>query len=364
MPDGSGVDRRALVPWRLLPNRVSRFYRGGRLLEVFRGAHDPSDTAQPEDWIGSATRAWTPPGEPPTDEGLGRAEVAGETHRVRDLVDADPAGVAGPDWPADPPTTGVLVKLLDAAIRLPVHAHPTRAFAREHLGSPFGKAEAWIVLGTRQLPGEPPPHVRLGFRRDVERDELRRWIEDEASEALLDALHDRPTAAGDVWFVPPGTPHAIGAGVFILEVQEPTDFSIVLETRDVPIDRADAHLRLGWDSAAEAIDRHGLSTAELESLHASWGSVSRPVLPSGADPFFHAEAIAAVDRALPSLAPTFAVGVVTEGHGVLETEAGELAVARGDAFAIPAAAVAELRVAASDPLSLLVCGGTPPGGGR
>ena len=60
-------------------------------------------------------------------------------------------------------TTGLLVKLLDARERLPVHCHPTRQFARDVLGSPFGKAEAWIVVATRQVPGAEPPNVRVGF---------------------------------------------------------------------------------------------------------------------------------------------------------------------------------------------------------
>jgi mannose-6-phosphate isomerase len=143
----------AARPWRLLPNRVSRFYRGGLLLDTFRGAPDPTDTDRPEDWVGSATRAWAPPDASPSDEGLAEAELDGERRRVIDLE----------------PRTGVLVKLLDAGIRLPVHAHPTREFARAHLGSPYGKTEAWVILATRELPGEPPPNIRLGFRNDLER---------------------------------------------------------------------------------------------------------------------------------------------------------------------------------------------------
>src|SRR3954451_1770179 len=166
-------------PWRLLPNRVSRFYRGGLLLDAFRDVPHPTDTDEPEDWVGSATRSWTRPAAPPTLQGLGVAEIDGERRRVADVLAADPVAVTGGELAdtAGGPTTGILVKLLDAGSRLPVHLHPSRAFAREHLGSPFGKAEAWIVLATRQLPGEDPPHIRLGFRRDVGRRELRRWIE-------------------------------------------------------------------------------------------------------------------------------------------------------------------------------------------
>ncbi|HET7474371.1 MAG TPA: class I mannose-6-phosphate isomerase [Candidatus Limnocylindrales bacterium] len=353
------ADPWATRPWRLLPNRVSRFYRGGLLLGRFRGQSDPVDSDRPEDWIGSATRAWTPPGDPPTDEGLSDADVAGSVRRIADVLAADPVGVAGADL-APTGTTGVLVKLLDAGIRLPVHAHPTRSFARAHLGSAFGKAEAWLVLGTRRIDGEPPPHVRLGFRRDVARDELRGWIEDRRTDDLLEALHDRPTSPGDVWFVPPGTPHAIGAGVFILEVQEPTDFSIVLETRGFPIAMADAHLGLGWDVMLDAIDRAGRSDAELATLRGSWTGADGPVLPPGAAPFFRVDRIAVGAAAAPTLPPVFTVGVVTAGRGIVRTETGELGVRAGEAFAVPAGGVAGLRLEPTEPLEVLVASGVGP----
>ena len=50
MPDSS-ADPWATRPWRLLPNRVSRFYRGGLLIDRFRGEPEPADTDRPEDWI-------------------------------------------------------------------------------------------------------------------------------------------------------------------------------------------------------------------------------------------------------------------------------------------------------------------------
>ena len=375
------------APWRLLSHRVERFYSGGALLDAFRsgaeGGPGPgaTDGDRPEDWIGSATRAWTPPGAAPTEVGLSVAELAdGRTARVADLLAADPHGVAGEAMVAAAgPSLGLLVKLLDAAIRLPVHAHPSRPFARRHLGSFFGKSEAWIVLGTRTLPGEPPPNVRLGFRRDIARDELRGWIEDEATEPLLDALHERPTRAGDVWFVPAGMPHAIGAGVFLLELQDPTDFSILAETRGVPIDRSDAHLRLGWDVAIDAFDRTGLTDAALASLRGpgpeseqggSAPGVLEPLLPAVADSSFRAHRL----RLEPSAAATpvdertYLVGVVTGGRGTDRVGPGSgsnpgppLELRRGECFAVPARASADLELEAGlDGLDLLLC--RPPRG--
>jgi mannose-6-phosphate isomerase len=359
--------------WRLLPHRVPRFYRGGRLLDAYRaglGAATPGaevpDSDRPEDWLGSATRAWTPPGVRLTDEGLASAEVDGEPRRVADVLAGDPGAIAGPglpDGPTGEPTTGVLVKLLDAGSRLPVHAHPSRAFARRHLGSAWGKAEAWIVLGTRDVAGEPPPHVRLGFSRDVERGELRGWIETGDGAALRDAMNHRETRTGDVWLVPPGTPHAIGAGVFILEVQEPTDFSLVLELGGFPVDPDDAHLGLGWDVALEGIDCTALDVRALEALRGRLdGAAGSSVLPDAADEWFEVHRLRVGSAEPLGLPQRFVVGAVTAGAGQIRTRAGALAIGTGDAFAIPASAVAGATIEATEPLEILAAttGRRPP----
>jgi mannose-6-phosphate isomerase len=329
-------------PWRLPPNRISRFYRGGLLLDRFRGAPDPKDTTEPEDWVGSATRAWTPPGSPATDVGLSDAEVDGERRRVADLV----------------PEPGVLVKLLDAGIRLPVHAHPTREFARAHLGSGYGKTEAWIILATRELPGEPPPNVRLGFRRDVDGDELLGLIEAEDQSQLIEALHARPARPGDAWLVPAGMPHAIGAGALILEVQEPSDFSIVLETAGFPIRREDAHLGLGWDVMLDAVDRRGRTDREVDALRSDvTGHGARSVLVGAADRFFWVRRFAIVAPITMDLPRRYAVGAVVAGSGVVRTPAGELAIGAGDTFAIPPLAEDVDVEATEATLEILLCGG-------
>ena len=355
--------------WRLLPHRVPRFYRGGRLLDKFRGVTDAADTDRPEDWIGSATRAWTRPGTRTTEEGRSVAvlEDGNEERAVAAVLAGDPVAVAGRDLPVGPdgePTTGLLVKLLDAGSRLPVHAHPSRPFARRHLGSAWGKAEAWIVLGTRDVAGEPPPHVRLGFRRAVNRGELRGWIERQDGAALRGAMHERPTRAGDVWLVPPGTPHAIGAGVFILEVQEPTDFSIVLELGGFPVDPDDAHLALGWDVALDAIDRRAMTDDELAALHrripdATDGPEASRLLPNAAVPWFGVTRLRVGERAnVPDLG-RFLVGIATAGSGTIETSAGPLPLRAGEAFAIPARAASAATFVADEPLDLLLAQSAP-----
>ncbi len=338
-------DAWATRPWRLLPNRVSRFYRGGLLIDRFRGAAEPRDTDRPEDWVGSATRAWTPPDQPPTDEGLGDAELDGVVRRVIDVV----------------PEPGVLVKLLDAGNRLPVHAHPSRAFAVTYLGSRYGKNEAWIILATRELPGEPPPNLRLGFRRDIGRDELRRWIDDQDVGTLLGAMHERPARAGDAWFVPAGIPHAIGAGSLILEVQEPTDFSIVLERTGFPVAAEEAHLGLGWDVMLDAIDRRGWTDDELDALRADATRQGSLLVPE-ADAFFRVRSVTATEPAPLGLPAAYVVGAVVAGSGRVRTRGGAHDVRAGDTFGIPPSAAGDAALEPDDGSveALLCTGGDRP----
>ena len=359
-----GLEPAFVGPWRLPPNRVARFYRGGAALERFRTGEQGVDGELPEDWVGSATHVWTRHGKPPGTDGLGWAEADGERRRIDELLAADPDAVAGSDLVAVAGlTTGLLVKLLDAGVRLPVHAHPTRAFARTHLDSFFGKAEAWIVLATRDTGDREGPTVRIGFRRDVGRAELVDLIEAEGTDALLRAMHRRPTQAGDVWFIPPGVPHAIGAGVFMVEIEEPSDFSVVAETGGLPIEPEDAHLGLGWEVAVDAFDRAGHQDAWVDGLR---HRPDRPAEGDGwrlgaltgidADPFFRPGRLEVRGRARPDLgAPSFLVGVVTAGRGTVVAGGRELGLAAGDTFAVPAALLPEIEFGAPDGLELIAC---------
>ena len=128
---------------------------------------------------------------------------------MRDAIQADPEAYLGAEhvarFGADP---ALLVKLLDAGQRLPVHFHPGRAFAREALGSRYGKTEAWFIVEAER---GAAVHVALQARRRA-RPRCASGCATQDSGAMLDALHELVVAPGDVVFVPAGTPHAIGAG--------------------------------------------------------------------------------------------------------------------------------------------------------
>src|SRR6266540_6522524 len=138
----------------------------------------------------------------------------------------------------------------NAAERLPVHCHPDRGFAREHLGMRYGKTEGWLIVEARGA----TPSVHLGFREDIDAETLAGWVERQERARLLEALHVLPVASGDWVFVPAGLPHAIGEGVFVVELQEPSDLSVLLEWAGFAVDGTrDGHLGLGFDVALRSV---------------------------------------------------------------------------------------------------------------
>ena len=322
-------------PLLLGPNQPpDRFYLGGQRIADFRGSPDLGDRV-PEDWIGSTTTL-------AGDSRVGLTVLEDGT-LLRDAILADPEGWLGAEHVARfGPDAMLLVKLLDAGQRLPVHAHPDRAFAAEHLGHAHGKAEAWFIL--------EPGDVHLGLRRDVSREELLDIVARQDIDALLGLLHQLSVDAGDAVYVPPGVLHSTGEGVFLAEVQEPEDLSILLEWRDFELDgEVDGHLGLGFPVVIDAVDRVGRTLDEVEG----WVTRGREgeVLPEAAAAFFRLSRHTVHGSAV--LGTGFAIGIVTRGELVLETaHGGALELRRGNTLVIPTA-VGALRAAGTG--ELLLC---------
>jgi mannose-6-phosphate isomerase len=364
------------TPQLLSVNQVAHFYRGGRRIAEFRGAvagADPRepvrrepdrrepdrrepdrrepDRREPEEWIGSVTTMAAE-----RERGLSRLP---DGSLLRDAVAADPMGWLGPRHTAAyGPSTELLVKLLDAGQRLPVHLHPDRAFARRHLGLPHGKTEAWIILDL-----DAGARVRLGFTEPMDRSRLRAMMAAADSDGLVRSLRSCRVQPGDTVLVPAGLPHCIDAGVFLLELQEPTDLSILLEAGEVAVDLGrDGHLGLGYDIALDALRLDALTEAALDRLVVRRERVRADglaaLLPAAADPYFRAHRARGADG--PSIDAGFAVVVVTRGPGRLRSGPGEgIAVRRGDAAVVPFAAGA-WRL--DGPVEAVVCRPPDPAG--
>ena len=317
-----------MQPLVMPPNIIDHFYLGGERIAELRGVDMPSPR-RPEEWLAATTfRA----GEP----GVGPSRTqSGEL--LKDLIAADPIGWLGSD---EGPSgdNGILVKLLDPAQRLPVHVHPDRAFATSHLNCPYGKTEAWYVLAT----SGDSPSVWLGFREDVDPEELSRRVDAQDSTWMLSRMNRIDVKPGDGILVPAGTAHAIGEGVFVAEVQEPTDFSILLEWSITTATREESHLDLGMPLALSATNHRAFPPDKLESLvvhtdPARTSDLPQPLLPPAADPFFRLDLLAPEVGSSPGLPSGFAVGIAFAGAGEIHSTTGDVvAVRRGQVFAIPA----------------------------
>jgi mannose-6-phosphate isomerase len=279
---------------------------------------------RPEEWIGSVTTRF---GE--AEQGL--SKLPGGVF-LKDAIASDPIGWLGEEHFAHfGLSIEILVKLLDPDQRLPVHFHPNKAFAKEHLGLDHGKTEAWIIL-------EAPPGagVGLGFKERANKEELLELVRNQDSQALLTSLRRTEVAAGDAILVPAGVPHAIDSGIFVLELQEPTDLSALLEWEGFAVDgNKDGHLGLGFETVTDALMLDPLSDAEFDSLvmHNRFsGGALRSVLPIKADGYFRAH-----------LAPQsgdfdagFAIALVLTGSGEITfANAPTMSINQGDAIVIP-----------------------------
>jgi mannose-6-phosphate isomerase len=364
-----GMERLTQRPLLLAPNRVFRSYTGGALLEALQGEAHPKDAHFPEEWVGSTTA--TRLSGRPRDEGLSRVAAAGERHvLLKTLIETLPDAMLGAAHVAQyGKNLGVLCKLLDAATRLSIQTHPTRAFARQHLLSDFGKTESWVIIGTREIGGEAP-YILLGFRDGVSEADFRRITELQDTQAQVSALNRIAVHPGDVYMVPAGVPHAIGAGVFMIEVQEPTDFTVNIEINYGGVRRTEAQcfLGLGFDLGMRCFDygTGGLSCVRQNTLmprtvrqdaqsheeiligreHTTYFGASRLVIRGTAADRDHGECY---------------IGIVIQGCGqILPSTREPLPLRPGSAFFVPAASQHEaIQADPNRPLTLIRC--FPPG---
>ena len=199
------------------------------MLDRYLGKENCVDTSYPEDWISSFVEA------------KNKNYVPGEgiTSVVKDGVEMPiTEAVSVEDFGEGRRESGVLIKLLDAAERLGIQVHPTPAFSRENFGTNYGKTECWHVLGSRE--GKDGV-IYIGFKEGITRERWKALFEAQDVQGMLECLHRFTVKRGDTVLVRAGTPHAIGESCFLLEIQEPTDYTMRVEKITVAGDALTPH---------------------------------------------------------------------------------------------------------------------------
>lgn len=327
-------------------NRAYRVYLGGKLFSDFFG-DAPEDSNFPEEWIASAVRARN---DPPRREREGVSVVEGTDIYFDDLIEKYRNELLGPSG-----KLRLLVKVLDSAIRLPAQAHPDRAFSRLYFNSEYGKTESWLILGTR-----PGAKLFFGFKEDVTEEEFARAIEESeydknAMERLLCPITPE---VGEMYIVPAKTAHAIGAGCLILEIQEPTDFTIQPERYCGEHRLSDHEMYLGIDkkialncftfgkqpeSKCIPVTTFVDNTIKIESLigpdQTNCFVVNRITLTGGTYDI--------------SLEETYGIYIVTEGEGMLLGDGYERPLKKGDYFFVGVSAMGQYKLSGN--LTVVEC---------
>lgn len=236
--------------------RVLRTYKGGKLLEEFLGYDNPADSFYPEDWISSFVEAknktYT------ENEGLTRVITNKGEQLLRDIIEPDDFGVGRKN-------SGILIKYLDSAERLGIQVHPTKEYALKHFGTPFGKTECWHILGTRNC-GEAPC-IYLGFKPHVSKELWAELFKKQDINGMLECMHKFYVNTGDTILVKGGFPHAIGGGCFLLEIQEPTDYTMRVERVTVAGDTLtdmQMHYGVGFDNMLDCFTYTPYTREEIE----------------------------------------------------------------------------------------------------
>ncbi len=190
----------------MYPLKMVPFFRhggdtpwGGTTLKDMFGKEIPDDTT------GEALEVSALPGR---ESLIGNGALSGKpfTAAIEEWGE-DLTGPMSGDFP-------LLLKLIDAGDRLSVQVHPDDAYAGEHEGGKLGKTEAWLVVSAA-------PGTKMVYGVTVSsRGELAKLVEEGKLEESLNWVTVQP---GDVYYIPHGMIHALGAGMVVYEIQQSSD---------------------------------------------------------------------------------------------------------------------------------------------
>ena len=154
----------------------------------------------------------------------------------------------------NPKIQNLLIKLIDSAQSLSIQVHPSDEYALKYENS-LGKTEMWIILDAKE-----GSYINLGFNQDVKKEEFPELIKDDSILSYLNKIYVKP---GDIYLIKPGTIHAIGEGITLLEIQE----SSKLTYRVYDFNRIDKNGNKRELHVSKAMDVLNFSKLDIQNLN-------------------------------------------------------------------------------------------------
>jgi mannose-6-phosphate isomerase len=217
----------------------------------------------------------------------------------------------------------LLIKFIDAHDTLSIQVHPDNKLASERHHA-WGKTEMWYVIDAT-----PGAIIYTGFRKKITREEYLIHLNNRTLAGLINAT---PVKAGDVFFVPAGMVHAIGAGVLLTEIQQTSDVTYRIYDWD-RVDASGKPREIHTDLALDAIDfdldrsnlirktpemNHTVMLADCEYFHTSLVRIDRPVIKDF------------------SLTDSFVIYICTQSMVVIDCDGHQEELKAGETILVPA----------------------------
>ena len=227
---------------------------------------------------------------------------------------------------------------------------------------PHGKTEAYVILEIREDVRDP--YTYAGFQRPPSREALKRWIENQDI-ASIEACFDRiPVKPGDVFLIPGGRPHALGEGILMLEIMEPSDLAVRFEFEccGFVIPKEVRFMGRCLDTALDVFSFESVPLSQMDSefrckpkILASGAHGNRLEELIGADktPFFNVKRTS-IKGTFQRKESAFFYGVVIKGAGPLRTGGEVTDLNQWDRFFCPAD-IEEFQYESASGMSILEC---------
>lgn len=233
----------------------------------------------------------------------------------------------------------LLVKFLDANKDLSIQVHPNDELAKaRHNG--FGKTEMWYVLRA-----DPEATLISGFNREMNKES---YLQHFKNHTLETTLNREKVYAGDVFFIPAGRVHTIGAGLLIAEIQQTSDITY----RIYDFDRVDADgnkRELHVEEAVDAIDYKYHDQYKSPINKTAIGKQEIVRCEYFTTNYYH---YTDYEEAMLNTDGNFRIITVVDGHGNLEYAGGKLPTKAGEVWLIPAE-LKNYSISANDKITFL-----------
>jgi mannose-6-phosphate isomerase len=290
-----------------------RIWGGEKLKTVLNKNYSGSNIG--ESWEISGVKG----NETKVSEGIHKGETLGTlTDKFRaDFVGKKCFNEFGNEFP-------ILIKFIDAVSPLSVQVHPNDALARERHNS-LGKDEMWFIMDT-----DEKAELLIGFNKELTKDSFKECI---SKGELMPVLNSLEVNKGELYYLPAGRVHAIGAGVLLAEIQQTSDVTYRVYDYD-RVDKISGKKReLHIDESIDAID-----FSLIDDYKTEYSKVENQSNKMIDTPYFKTNYTSAFEdvELVYEENKSFKIFICTEGSAILKTENQEVNIKKGETVLLAA----------------------------